>query len=42
MRKVAVTLFFVFLMGIVNGCSSNYKWAMDAEEELEKIDLDSV
>lgn len=42
MRKVAVTLFCVFLMGIVTGCSSNYEWAMDAEEGLEKIDLDSV
>lgn len=42
MRKVAVTLFCVFLMGIVTRCSSNYEWAMGAEEGLEKIDLDSV
>lgn len=42
MRKLVVTLFCVCLMGIVTGCSSNDEWAMDAEEGLEKIDLDSV
>lgn len=42
MRKLSAVLLCVLLMGILGGCGSNYNWTYDAEEELERVDLDSV
>ena len=32
MRKLAVVLFCILLMGTISGCSSDYEWVMNAEE----------
>lgn len=42
MRKLAVFLFCILLMGITSGCGSNYDWSTDPEEGLEAVNLDSV
>lgn len=42
MRKLAVVLFCILLLGTISGCGSDYEWAIDVEEGLAEIDLDSV
>lgn len=37
MRKLAVFLFCILLMGITSGCGSNYDWSIDSEEGLKAV-----
>lgn len=41
-RQIAAIVFCIIVIGTTAGCTGSYEWEVDAEEELETVNLDSV
>lgn len=42
MKRAAVALLCVMLIGAAAGCGSGYEWEEEFEDELEEVDMDSL